>query len=133
MQQAYQTGKKFLAIRMNEKECKLEVNVYDNQNVPGLLIGLILEDSASKDKKTNLRRLLQRRLDIWCEIGGFSTRVPISATQVLFYPLSADVADATLDLIVTKLATRFEIPEVELQPKTKKLKIPVQVRESDGY
>jgi hypothetical protein len=134
MQQAYQDGKKFLAIRMDEKECKLEVNVYDHQNVPGLLIGLVLDDSASKDQKTNLRRMLHGKLDTWCKIGGFSTRVPISPTGVEFYTLSADDADATFSLIITRLATKFDIPEVELQPKSKKLKatIVVKVREAMG-
>lgn len=131
MQQVYQDGKKILAIRMNEKDCKLEVNVYDNRNVPGLLIGLVLEDGALKGEKKHLRRLLHRNLGTWCDIGGFAIRVAILATEVRFYPLTADNADATFDFIITRLATKYDIPEVEPQPKSKKLKatLVVKVRE----
>lgn len=135
IQQGYQDGKKILAIRLNDQAARLESNVYDHRNIPGLLIGLVLEDGASKLEKKNLRRLLNRKLDIWCEIGGFVTSVAISAAEVEFYPLRGDDADATFDLIITKLTTRFKINQVELQPKSKKLKatLAVQVRESDGY
>jgi hypothetical protein len=131
MPQGYPDGKKILAVRLNDQDWRLESNVYNDRNVPGLLIGLILDDGASKVEKKNLRRLLIRKLGTWCEIGGFAIRVAISAADVEFYPLRADDADAIFDFVLTKLATRFEIPEVELQPKTKKLKsaLAVQVRE----
>jgi hypothetical protein len=129
VQQAYKADTEFLAIYVLKDRMRLEAGVQNSINLPGLLVGLYLEDHMHTGDIKNLRRRVIRRLQPWSEDGGFVAKAATLAPE--FYSLLRNQEGVMLEYIITRLEMSCDNKDAVPFPKKKKQKAApaVKVRE----